>query len=253
MPKLKLTVDTLDDVEEPSRALYVQDGDKFKLDVDGIEDTGGLRSALQSERKARADLEKKVKRWEGLGKSDEEIAEMLAAAAKADEDKAAKAGEWDKLRAQMNEKHAADLRTKDEAVGKMRTSLERYLVDAAATTAIAAEKGVPALLLPHVQKHVKVVEQDGEFIAQVVDAKGDPRVNGKGEPLSIADLVSEMRQSEIYGRAFEGSGNSGGGTRPGNGGGGNPQYKRRSDFKTRDERVAFVEKHGEDAYFKLPA
>jgi hypothetical protein len=249
---LKLTVDSLDAVEEPFRALYAEKDGKFHLGVEGIEDTGGLKTALQKERADRAAFEKQVKSWQGLGKTPEEIRELLEAQAKAEEDKATKAGEWDKLRAQMNEKHAAELKSKDEATGKMRTSLERYLVDAAATQAIAAEKGVPALLLPHVQRHVKVIEQDGDYVAQVVDAKGDPRVNGKGEPLTIADLVSEMKQSEIYGRAFEASGNTGGGTRPANGGAGIAQVKRKADLKDRAARAAFVDKHGHEAYFALP-
>ena len=98
--------------------------------------------------------------------------------------------------------------------------LERRLIDADATAAIAAAKGVPALLLPHVRASVKVIEEDGDFKVQVVDAQGNPRVNGKGEFLSIADLVGEMRQSDVYGRAFEPTGTTGGGATGGSGGGG---------------------------------
>ena len=35
---------------------------------------------------------------------------------------------------------------------------------------------------------------------------------GKGEFLGIKDFVSEMRESEIFGRAFEGTGTTGSGT-----------------------------------------
>jgi hypothetical protein len=64
-----------------------------------------------------------------------------------------------------------------------------------------------------------VIEEDGDFKVQVVDASGNPRVNGKGEFLSIADLVGEMRQSEVFGRAFEPTGTTGSGaaTRPASG------------------------------------
>jgi hypothetical protein len=149
----------------------------------------------------------------------------------------------------MNDKHANDLKQKDETIGAMRKRLEAELVDAKAVAAIAAAKGVPELLLPHVQRHVKVSD---DFTVQVVDAKGDPRVNGKGEPLSISDLVEEMKQTEIFGRAFEGSGQSGSGTRPGNNGGGSPQIKRRSELKTEKERAAFVDTFGIQAYNALP-
>lgn len=249
MAKLKLVIDKIDEVEEASRALYVEKDGKFHLDVDGIEDTSGLKKALESERKRAGDLEKQIKKWQRLGKSDDEIEALIAAQEERTTTEAERKGEWDKLRAQMNEKHQAELVKKDESLAAMRRRLEAELVDAKATAAIAAAKGVPDLLLPHVQRHVKV---DDNFVVHVVDAKGDPRVNGKGEPLSISDLVAEMRQSDVFGRAFEGNGQSGSGTRPGNAGGGNLPNKRRSEFKDEKERAAFVNEHGLAAYTALP-
>jgi len=95
------------------------------------------------------------------------------------------------------------------------------------------------------------VKVDAEFNVQVVDDKGDPRVNGKGEPLTIADLVAEMRGSEVFGRAFEVSGQSGSGKQPGNGAGG-AGVNRKSDFKSEKDRAAYVEKHGFESYKALP-
>jgi hypothetical protein len=128
--------------------------------------------------------------------------------------------------------------------------VERYLIDAQATAAIAEAKGVPALLLPHVKQAVKVVEEDGDYKVRVVDAAGNPRVNAKGEYLSIADLVSEMRQSEVFGRAFEGTGHSGSGAGQGSGFQGSGQ-KKRSEM-TPVEMREYIEKHGQAAYLKLP-
>lgn len=253
MAKLKLVLDSLEDVDKDSRDLYVEKDGKFHLDVDGVEDTSSLKGALSKERKAREELQKTVRRWEKLGKSDEEIADLIEAAAKAEEDKANKAGEWDKLKAKMVAKHEADIKAERDKTAAMQKMLEHHLVDAAAATAIASAKGTPELLLPHVQRQVRVVEEHGEFSVKVVDARGEPRVNAKGDPLSIAELVSEMRQSEIFGRAFEGTGQSGSGTRPSNGGGGNPPVKRRSEFKDERERADFVNAHGVEAYRALPA
>jgi hypothetical protein len=248
---LELSVDSIENVAEAFRPLYVEKDGKFKLDVNlpEPEDTSGLKTALQKERKAREAAEKQTKSWQKLGKTESEIEELLATQAEAEADKAAKAGEWDKLRAQMNEKHAIDLKAKEETISAMRKRLEAELVDAKAVAAIAAAKGVPELLLPHVQRHVKVSE---DFNVMVVDAKGDPRVNGKGDPLSIPDLIEEMKANEIYGRAFEASGQSGSGTRPGNNGGGSPQITRRSEFKSEKERAAFVDAFGMDVYKALP-
>lgn len=208
---LKFVVDSLESVAEEHRALYVKDGEKFRLQLDGYEDPTGLKSALEKERKAARDADKQAKAWAALGKTPEEISDLLEAQQKVEEERATKSGEWDKLKQQMLEKHQVEIAKKDDAIKAMRGHLERYLVDAAGTAAIAEAKGVPALLLPHVKSAVRVIEDNGEFVVRVVGADGNPRVNGKGDFLSIADLVGEMRQSEVYGRAFEPSGTSGGG------------------------------------------
>jgi len=247
MEELDLVVDDINAVPEAIRSLYSEDGGKFRLNVKGIEPVDGLKSALEKERKAARELEKKVRRWESLGKSDEEIADLVKKAEEHELSEAERKGEWDKLRAQMNEKHEAALKGKDDTISAMRARLNAELVDAKAVAAIAAAKGVPELLLPHVQRHVKV---DDEFNVHVVDAKGDPRVGAKGEPLTIADLVAEMRQSDVFGRAFEGSGQSGSGKLPSNGAGG-AGISKKSDFKSEKERAAFVEKHGFEAYKAL--
>lgn len=249
MAALKLVIDSLDGIDDAVKALYVEDNGKFKLDVDGIEDTSGLKTALQKERGEREKLEKQVKRWQKLGKTEDEIAALVEERARAEEEKAAEAGQWDKLKAQMNEKHQADLQQADEKVSAMRKRLEAELIDAKAIAAIAAAKGVPELLLPHVQRHVKV---DDNFNVQIVDAKGDPRVNGKGDPLTIPDLVEEMKQSETYSRAFDGAGMNGAGTGPNNTGGGAANRtpagvpKSWAEAKTPEEKAAFI-KHQKDS------
>ena len=138
MSALKLTVDSLDGMDDNIKGLYVEKDGKFVLPVDGIENTDGLKSALASERKRAADLEKQTKTWKTLGKTPEEIAELLEAQELRAQTDAERKGEWDKLRAQMNEKHQTELRTKDETIGQMRKRLEAELVDAKATAAIAS-------------------------------------------------------------------------------------------------------------------
>lgn len=215
---LKFTVDTLDTIPEAQRSLYKQDGDAFRLDLDGYEDPAGLKSALDKERKAAKDAVAMAKAWKELGKTPEEIQELLAAQAQADRDKLTKAGEWDKLRGQMTEQHQAQLAKRDDVAKVLRGQLEKHLVDAAGVAAIAAAKGSAGLLLPHVKARVKVIEDGGEFAVRVVDAAGNPRVNGKGEFLSISDLVGEMRQDEIFAPAFMAPDASGGGSKHSPGG-----------------------------------
>lgn len=210
MPLL-FTVDSLETVPEPQRGLYKETNGKFVLDVDGYEDPVGLKSALTKEREAAKTANRQAQAWAALGKTPEEIQALVQAQEQAERDKLTKGGEFDKLKAQMLDQHKAELSKKDERITGLTKSLERRLIDADGAAAIAAVKGSVALLLPHIRNAVKVVEDGGEFKVQVIDAAGNPRVNSKGEFLSIADLVGEMRQSEVFGRAFDASGTTGGG------------------------------------------
>lgn len=216
---LPFTVDAIDAVPEAQRGLYKEANGKFVLDVDGYEDPSNLKSALQKEREAAKSAAQQVKAWSALGKSPEEIQALVEAQAKAEHENLTKNGEWDKLRDQMVNQHKVELSKKDEAIQARESALARHLIDAAAVTAVAELKGSAALLLPHIRSAVKVVEEDGEYVVRVVDKNG-PRVNGKGEFLTIKDLVGEMRQSDEFGRAFDATGTTGGGAQGGGGGGG---------------------------------
>jgi len=208
---LQFVVENLESVPESVRSMYQADGDKFRLQIDGYEDPAGLKSALQKERDAAKNASKEAKAWASLGKTPEEIQQLLEAQRKSEEDKAAKNGEWDKLKAQMQEQFGTERSKLELALKAKDSAIERHLIDAQAIAAISELKGVSALLLPHVKSAVKVVEEDGEYAVRVVDVAGNPRVNSKGDFLTIKDLVSEMRQSDVFGRAFEPTGTSGSG------------------------------------------
>ncbi|MFZ3286554.1 MAG: hypothetical protein WA191_06855 [Telluria sp.] len=61
---LQLVVDTLESVPEALHSLYTEADGKFRLQVDGIEDTKGLKSALEKERQTAKDAEKARKDFE---------------------------------------------------------------------------------------------------------------------------------------------------------------------------------------------
>ena len=210
--KLRISAEELAGLPEGIRGFYEEKDGSYVLSIDGLEDTNGLKSALEKERKARSEYEKTVRQYQGLGKSPEEIAELVKAQEESEKNKLEQKGEWEKLKAQLLESHKKELSARDEAVQKMKGTLESYLVDAAATEAIAAAKGIPQLLLPHVKSAVKVIEEDGKYQVRVVGPDGSPRMNAKGEFLGIKDFVSEMRESEVFSRAFEGTGTTGSGT-----------------------------------------
>lgn len=215
---LPYTVDSIDTIPEAHRGLYKEAGGKFTLDISGMDDPVGLKSALTKEREAVKLANRQAAQWTALGKTPDEIAALLALQATAESDKLAQAGEWDKLRKQQTDLHDAAIATMTQAGVAKDLTLSKHLIDSAAVSAIAANKGSSALLLPLIRGATKVVNENGVYAARVIDEAGTPRVNSKGEFLSINDLVSEMRQDVDLGRAFEPSGTTGSGASGGGGG-----------------------------------
>ncbi len=211
------SVEALDAVPAVYRGLYAEGEGGFVLDaaLAARLDVSGLTSALDKERKAAREAERRLKAWSTLERTPEELAELLAAQDAALAREAERKGEWDKLKGQIAARHQAELAEKDTALARLRQGVERQLVEAAATAEIAAQRGAAALLLPHLRAALTVVEgDDGMPALAVVDAAGHARVDARGHPLSVRDLVAEMRQSPDFARAFDGAGISGGGMPP---------------------------------------
>ena len=45
----------------------------------------------------------------------------------------------------------------------------------------------------------------GQFVVEVIDGDGNQRIDAQGNPMTIPQLVDEMRASETFSRAFEAS------------------------------------------------
>lgn len=118
----------------------------------------------------------------------------------------------DKIKKDLAEGHSKELTKQQERTEALKNQLYTMLVQNEATTAITEAKGVTELLLPYVKQQVQVKEEDGKFEAFVVDAQGDVRYSGvTGQPMSIRELVAELKATEKLGRAFESDTQSGGG------------------------------------------
>ncbi len=252
----KLIVKDINTVDEAHRPLYIEKDGEFHLDVDGVDEHPSvvkLKQQQEAARRSERAMKTQIEKWEKIGKTDEEIAALIAAEENNKVTALERAGEWDKLKEQMNKKHQEDIKKYEGLTAaekenniKLRGRLERYLVDAKATAAIAAAEGEPELLLPIVKRFMKVTEDPdtGEFSTSIVDDKGGARVNGKGDPLTIDELLTEMKSSEKLGRAFKASGSSGGGSAPG--GGSNPKLtpagvpKSWAEAKTPEDKAKFI-------------
>jgi len=218
---VKQVFDKKEDAPEWLRSSLLEQDGKFVFEAELPTETAGLKSALQKEREAKAAFERSLKGFEGI--DPEEARKLKTEAEQAAADKLKNKGDWDAREKQLKEQLATDLtkrethfqtelKSRDDRIVKLQSSLEKSLIEAQATSAIAAAKGAPELLLPHVMRAVKVVEENGEFVARVLDAQGQPRIaNVKGDPFTISNLVEEMKANEVFGRAFEATGAGGSG------------------------------------------
>lgn len=208
---LPIVTDTLDAIPEAARGAYVARDGKHYLDAE-MEDTAGLKSK-------NAELLTKNKtlaaRAAVIGdRTAEDVQADLELAAKFKEDKAKAEGNFETLKAQLiaqqnTEKEKLTGRTK-----KVEGKLYDVLAKREAESAITAAGGNAKILLPHILPFIKVTEQDDDFTAQVVDAKGNPRIaDGQATPMTIAQLVEQFKTDDTFGGAFAASGANGSGAR----------------------------------------
>lgn len=252
---LDLIVDSIDSVPEALRGEYAEKDGKFHLNVNGLEDTAGLKSALKKERDAAAAAGKqakaladKVASWERLGKTDLEVQEMLDNAEKARLEALAKSGDRDALLADTRDKAAKALAKEMEKWGAEKSSLESELnlarssersaivetkVNTALVKAKATEEGLD-LLTERLGKRIVVETVDGERTIKIMQADGKTLMagNDKDGGATFDDLVREA--TEKWPSLFQGSGAGGGGksSKDGSGGTGAKNSMKRADFNT---------------------
>lgn len=127
----------------------------------------------------------------------------------------------DKVKADAEKRIQETVGAKDKEISTMQSALHRHMVSDVATRAISSAKGAVELLQPHIERHCKVAQNgthgDGtpKFEVVVMDGDGDVRTNGKGDNMSVEELVAEMKQSSTFARAFESEAPAGSGTQPG--------------------------------------
>jgi DNA-binding transcriptional MerR regulator len=213
------TVDSLDNLPAEAKALYTHgEGGKFVIDptMAKLLDVAPLNNALTKERGVTKELQKLIAGFKALGDTPEEIREKLDALNTEDPEKKTAPDAKvlrEKLKAEYDTALKTEIGKKDEHLTKMQRSLNKYLVEREAIAALAKHKGSADLLLPHVLSKVGVVEEDGEFVARVLDRDGEAASDGRGGFKSIDALVQEMRADERFARAFDASGRGGTGSR----------------------------------------
>jgi multidrug efflux pump subunit AcrA (membrane-fusion protein) len=225
---LKLTVESLDGLDDGVKSLYKEDNGKFRLDLDGYEDTTGLkaqRDALLNEKK---DAQRKAKEAEESAK--------LAA-----EEAARKSGDVSALEKSWQEKLAtteSNYKTQAEALTKQ---IHGLTVGQTATK-LAAElaiSGSADVLLPHIQSRLTVEIKDGVPSVRVLDLQGKPTA------MTVDELKQEFISNKAFAPLIAASKATGGGASAG-GGGGAAKTMKRDQFEAMNpaQKMDFIKSGG---------
>ncbi|GAG17847.1 unnamed protein product, partial [marine sediment metagenome] len=91
---------------------------------------------------------------------------------------------------------------------------KNVLVKNACIEALNSAGGKAKLMLPVMERLVRM-RKDGEaYLAEVVNEKGEPRVgDSQGNPMTIPQFVEELKGMDDYSPAFDGSGSTGSGNK----------------------------------------
>lgn len=210
---MQFELDLLDGISEEFKKEYKKcDNGKFRLDVSGLEDVSGLKSALQKEREARKEESRKasaaieelekLKVEEVRGKGDpnvikiyeDKIAELKTGAAKRESDLLGQIGQI----------------TAGETATRLASLLARSVKGADGKDYTTAD-----VLEPILRQRLKSDFREGKPVVVVLDKAGNPTAN------TVEELKNEIINNPSYSPLITGSKASGAGNHgAGPGGGG---------------------------------
>lgn len=225
---LALTVDAVDTLPENVRPLYVQKDGKFHLDVDGLPDVTGLKTALEKERAANKAHAKDIEGWKKIGKTPDEIAALVEAKETEAREALLKAGKFDDVLKQHQAKWDDVVKQHQAAWQTEKQALETELNASRASerSAIVGERLVSALtkvgatdtgveILPKlISDRIKFEMKDGKRTISILKADGETPMAGTGPDglATIDDLAKEAVAK--YPELFKATGAGGGGKPP---------------------------------------
>lgn len=207
-----------------------------KIDAAVEKATKALKSKneeLLDEKKA---LQKKLEDMNGR------LDEIESDKKKAEEEAALKSGDVEKIKAQLEAKHAKELEKLQGKVTELSGKLNSTLIDGGLSDALTK-----ANVAPQYVDAVKALIKTGHK-AEIseVDGKAVALIDGK----PIHDFITGWSQSDSGKHYVAAPANGGGGAGGPNGGGGAPAEKRSQ--MNHAQKAAYIRDHGKDAYDKLP-
>lgn len=208
-----------------------------------------------------AKLRKQIVDLQKAGLSDEDrvlFDKLKADAKKAEDDKLKSEGQYETLRQQLVDKHAAELKAQIDTIGTLQGALRETLVSGefARASTLFGPTGktilTPEIAEAYLGKHVHVEDIQGSNKKTIVvkNADGQVILNAKtGKPAAFADALLELIESRTdKDSILRGSGKTGSGNSGGPGGGGNntrdlANPKTAADLNDPKVREAVKQKH----------
>jgi DNA-binding transcriptional MerR regulator len=227
---LKYQIDTLDELSDEHKALYVEKDGKFVLNIEGlpVEDTAGLKSALERERANAAKFKKEIAKLEALGVNVDDIRTIIEEKEALETKKLTDKGDFEKILNQHKDKWAGEKQTLESERDQARTALRNYVARTEITTELVkagvTEEGV-ALLPDSLVRRIRVTIEGDKPSIEVLALDGETLMAGtaKDGRATLGDLVSESVKT--FPSLFKAQGKGGGGKPPGSGDGGKPGLK----------------------------
>ena len=157
--KKKMTKEDHANLPDHLKSEYIEDGDGFRLDIDGDEDNGALKRAKDREVQLRRDAEAKLK-------AAQEQLDALGS------DDARKKGDIQTLEKSWQKKIDDQKTSYEDRLGKLTSHTKRQLVDNVAMQIASKISSAPAIMLPHITARL-AADFDGDSpVTRVLGADG---------------------------------------------------------------------------------
>lgn len=266
MLKAKINKEDFEGLSDEVKGHYKEDGDNYVLDVgsvDGfaLENVTGLKSTVEKLRTTEKNLNSELKNVKSNYASfqeqfkDIDAEQARNALAKIDEIK-----DWDgetKVKEavavaekrlqnqieQLSSQHKTKVEELEDSLADSQSQLQDAIVNSKIIESITKEGGNINLLMPHVRSQVQMVkDSNGKWKPEVINKDGNMRIgDSQGNPMTITQLVQEMKSQDTFAAAFPGANSSGSGDSGDKGDGKPPKNTSKSKTISSSDRKAVSE------------
>jgi len=191
--KRKISEEAYNKLPSDLKVEYIKDGDDYKLDIDGDEDTGALKRAKDRESQARKDAEAELK----------EVKARLVEIEGVDNRKKTDIATLEKSWQSKLDSTVSEYSAKME---KLTKHSQTTLVDNVANSIASKISKAPALLIPIIKSRLQADFEGDMPKTRILDKEGKPSA------LTIEDLEKEIVANPDFSAIIIGSKSSGGAT-----------------------------------------